>query len=167
MVYERSVRRYRNWYGKLLRFYPKPYRERFGEGMEQTFSDLCRERKEAGGGLFGFTLWVFVETSAAIIKENIIFIIMHNKNIIRIALGTAFILMIPLVAMQFTDEVAWDLADFVIIGALLLGTGLMYELITRKVSNIKHRSAIGVALVVALLYIWAELAVGIFTNWGS
>jgi hypothetical protein len=51
---------------------------------------------------------------------------MQNKNIIRIVLATAFILLIPLLAMQFTDEVAWDLADFVIIGTLLLGTGLTY-----------------------------------------
>lgn len=71
MAYEYLIRRYRNWYGKLLRFYPKPFRERFGEGMAQTFNDLCRERKEAGEGLFVFVLWVFVETSAAIIRERI------------------------------------------------------------------------------------------------
>jgi hypothetical protein len=78
MAYEYSIRRYRNWYGKLLRFYPKPFRERFGEGMEQTFNDLCRERKEAGKGLFAFALWAFVETSAGIIRENIGGIMMQN-----------------------------------------------------------------------------------------
>ena len=52
MAYEYSTRRYRNWYAKLLRLYPKPFRERFGEGMEQTFNDLCQKRKEAGEGLF-------------------------------------------------------------------------------------------------------------------
>ena len=88
--------------------------------------------------------------------------ITQNKNIIRTVLGTAFILLIPFLAMQFTDEVAWDLADFVIIGTLLFSTGLAYELITRKVRDIKHRVAIGVALVVALLLVWADLAVGIF-----
>jgi uncharacterized membrane protein len=62
-------------------------------------------------------------------------IIMRNKNIIRIALVTAAILAIPLVAMQFTDEVDWGLSDFIIIGALLLGTGLMYELIVKKIGN--------------------------------
>jgi hypothetical protein len=62
--------RYRNWYAKLLRLYPKPYRERFGEGMEQTFNDLCRERVKAEKGLFSFALWTFFETSAAIIREN-------------------------------------------------------------------------------------------------
>lgn len=89
-------------------------------------------------------------------------IIMRNKNVIWILLATALILMVPLVAMQFTDEVNWDLADFVVIGTLLIGTGLLYELASRKVSNIKHRVIIGVALVVALLLIWIDLAVGIF-----
>ena len=67
---EPSIRRYRNWYAKLLRLYPKPYRERFGEGMEQTFNDLCRERVKAERGLFSFALWIFLETSAGIIREN-------------------------------------------------------------------------------------------------
>src|SRR4029077_16900076 len=38
-----TTARYRNLYAKLLRLYPKPYRERFGEEMEQTFNDICRE----------------------------------------------------------------------------------------------------------------------------
>jgi hypothetical protein len=70
MAIEPRTRRYRNWYSKLLRLYPKVYRERFGEGMEQTFNDLCRERVKAGKGLFSLALWVFVETLAAIVREN-------------------------------------------------------------------------------------------------
>jgi hypothetical protein len=69
MANERTIARYRRWYRKLLRFYSRPYRERFAEGMEQTFNDLCRERAGAGG-LFRFVLWMFVETSAGIIREN-------------------------------------------------------------------------------------------------
>jgi hypothetical protein len=38
--------------------------------MEQTFNDLCHERVKAGRGLFSLALWVFVETLAAIIREN-------------------------------------------------------------------------------------------------
>jgi len=86
--------------------------------------------------------------------------IMQNKNIIRIVLGTAFILLLPLLAMQFTDEVAWNLADFAVAGALLIGTGLMYELAARKAGNIAHRAAVCVALAAALLLVWINLAVG-------
>jgi hypothetical protein len=67
MASEPSMRRYRKWYAKLLCYYPKDYRERFGEPMQQTFNDLCRERRR---GLFGFVLWMFAETAAGIIREN-------------------------------------------------------------------------------------------------
>src|SRR5690606_17156867 len=66
-----ATARYRQWYAKLLRFYPKLYLERFGEGMEQTFNDLCHERIKAGDKLFGFALWTFADTVVGIIKENI------------------------------------------------------------------------------------------------
>src|SRR5258705_12330090 len=57
MAIESRTRRYRNWYSKLLRLYPKAYRDRFGEPMEQTFNDLCHERVKAGRALFGLALW--------------------------------------------------------------------------------------------------------------
>jgi hypothetical protein len=71
MTYEPpSVRRL---YKKLLRLYPQGFRDQLGESMEQTFNDLCRERYEAGGGLFGFVLWAFTDTLAGIIRERITF----------------------------------------------------------------------------------------------
>ena len=70
MASEPLIRKYRDRYAKLLRLYPKPYRERFGKAMEQTFNDLCRERAKTERGLFGFALWTFFETSAAIIREH-------------------------------------------------------------------------------------------------
>lgn len=81
---------------------------------------------------------------------------------IGLALVTALILMVPLVAMQFTDEVNWSLGDFVVAGALLFGTGLVFMLAARRTRNIEHRAAIGLALAAALLLVWAELAVGVF-----
>lgn len=161
MVHERLIRRYRCWYAKLLRLYPRPYRERFGEGMEQTFGDILRERSVEARGLFGPALWMCAETSAGIIRENITFITMQ-KGIIRVALGTALVLMIPLVAMQFTNEVNWDETDFLVMGALLFGTGLTYELLARKMKDTTHRMILGIVLLGALLLIWADLAVGIF-----
>lgn len=70
MASEPLIRRRGNWYAKLLRLYPKAHRERFSEGMVQNFNDLCRERLQAGRGLFTLTLWVFAETLASIIREN-------------------------------------------------------------------------------------------------
>ena len=88
-------------------------------------------------------------------------IIMQNKNILFIALAVALILLVPFIAMQFSDEVAWSPFDFAFAGALLLGTGLAFELISRKSSTIAYRAAVGVALVAAMLLVWINLAVGI------
>jgi hypothetical protein len=84
------------------------------------------------------------------------------KRIILVVLAAALILLVPLLAMQFTDEVAWDLADFAVAGALLVGTGVIYVLSARMVSNARYRVVLGLALAVALFLVWAELAVGIF-----
>ncbi|WP_199305974.1 hypothetical protein [Pseudanabaena sp. FACHB-2040] len=158
---ERLIRRYRYWYAKLLRLYSKPYYERFGEGMKQTFTDLLRERAEGGRGLFGYALWLFVETSAGIMRENITSIIMQNKNIIYLALGTASILLMPLIAMLFTNQVVWDLFDFIVAGTLIFGTGLAYELVAKKGGTMAYRVAVGIALAAAFLLVWMNLAVGI------
>jgi hypothetical protein len=87
---------------------------------------------------------------------------MQNKNLLYIAAGTGLILSIPLIAMQFTDEVDWNLFDFVIIGSLLFGTGLLYEILTKNVKDSTHRVAIGFVLAFLLFLVWAELAVGVF-----
>lgn len=88
--------------------------------------------------------------------------IIQNKRLIVIVCAVTLLLLIPLIAMQFTAEVNWTLPDFVVAGALLLGTGLMCELVMRKVKKIRHRIAICAVLLIALLLIWLELAVGIF-----
>ena len=87
---------------------------------------------------------------------------MENKRLKLILLFITFLLFIPLIAMQFTNEVDWTPFDFIVAGILLLGTGLIFNLVVRKIKNIKYRIAICVALLIVLLLIWAELAVGIF-----
>ena len=74
----------------------------------------------------------------------------------------AFILAIPLVAMQFTSEVDWKLLDFIVMGTLLTVTGLAIELVARNVKTTTWRIGISIAILILLLLVWAELAVGIF-----
>lgn len=74
----------------------------------------------------------------------------------------AFILLIPLIAMQFTTEVKWQLGDFVIMGILLLTTGVSIEILTRIVKSAQLRVAFTLIILLILFLIWAELAVGIF-----
>ena len=87
---------------------------------------------------------------------------MKNKRLIGIVLTVVFILAIPLTAMQFTNEVDWKLPDFIIAAVLLLGTGLLCELVLRNVTQTKYRIIICGAILAVLFLIWAELAVGIF-----
>lgn len=84
------------------------------------------------------------------------------RSAIGLTLVAACILLAPLLAMQITDDVVWGLADFAVVGALLFGAVLMYELAARKVRTIEHRAAVGLALVAVLILVWAELAVGVF-----
>ena len=84
-----------------------------------------------------------------------------------VALATAFILLVPLLAMQFTDEVAWGVFDFAVAGALLGGTGLIHQLAARKAGNIAYRAAVGVALAAAFILVWLILAVGVIGDTGD
>jgi len=87
---------------------------------------------------------------------------MKNKRFIGILLTVAFLLSIPLIAMQFTNEVNWSLSDFIIGGALLLGTGLLIEVVARNVKSTKSRTGLVIAILLVLCLVWAELAVGVF-----
>jgi hypothetical protein len=84
------------------------------------------------------------------------------QDLRRVALVTLSILLVPLVAMRFTSEVNWTILDFVVAGFLLGGTGAAYVLLSRRTRKARMRFAIGAALLMALLLVWAELAVGIF-----
>jgi hypothetical protein len=88
--------------------------------------------------------------------------ITKNKRLTGIVLTVAILLSIPLIAMQFTDEVDWSPFDFVVMGVLLLGTGLICEFVMRKVKKTSYRIALVGAVLITFLLIWAELAVGIF-----
>lgn len=87
---------------------------------------------------------------------------MKNKRLLVILAIIVTLLLIPLIAMQFTNEVNWELNDFVVMGIMLLGTGLLIELVLRKVTLAKNRFIICGFLLLLLLVVWVELAVGIF-----
>jgi uncharacterized membrane protein len=90
-----------------------------------------------------------------------------GKSLLVVALVTAAILMIPLVAMEYTTEVLWTGTDFIAAGMLLVLTGLVLTFALRKFRTTQSRLvALGV-IGLGFLYCWAEMAVGIFTNLGS
>lgn len=92
-------------------------------------------------------------------------LLMENRAFGWVSVATLVILLMPFIAMQFTKEVDWSLADFMVVGTLIFGMGCLFVILARKVQ--KHRIVLGIIILAATLYIWAELAVGIFTNLGS
>ena len=79
-----------------------------------------------------------------------------------VAWGTAAaLILLPLVAMQFTHEVNWTAADFAFAGALVIGVGVAYELAVKLTGSRVYRSAVAVALAAAFVLIWVNGAVGI------
>ncbi|MDB5743172.1 MAG: hypothetical protein JWR68_1487 [Polaromonas sp.] len=75
--------------------------------------------------------------------------------------SAAGLILLPLFAMQFTDEVKWSPQDFGFAVAMVVGVGAAYEMAVRMTSNRAYRVAVGLALAAASLLIWANAAVGI------
>ena len=172
MSSDRAIGRYRRWYARLLRLYPRPFRDRFAEPMAQTFTDLARERSQAGRarGLIGFVAWAFAETSAGIVRENVTHMLLQTDAIVRWVAITAAVLAIPALAMVLnigipdpgsgTEAVNWGPMDFAIIGLLVLSFGLLYEYASRRPGNVMHKAAVGIAVLAGFGLIWVNLAVG-------
>lgn len=101
----------------------------------------------------------------ALLKKNIMITRTNNANNTRLIVILSVVtclLLVPLIAMQFTNEVDWGPFDFMIMGILLYGTGLSCELVLRKVKETTHRIIICGVILFALFLTWAELAVGVF-----
>lgn len=87
---------------------------------------------------------------------------MKNARFSIILLLAGALLLLPLIAMQFTSEVVWTASDFIIAGILLFGTGLILELVCRKTSSVKKRVIYCGIILGAFFLVWIELAVGVF-----
>lgn len=85
-----------------------------------------------------------------------------NKRLLTIIAFAATLLLIPFIAMQFTNDVNWSLSDFLVAGVLLLGTGLLIEGVLRTVKTKSKRLLLIGAVLLVLVLVWLELAVGLF-----
>ncbi|MDE2179037.1 MAG: hypothetical protein KGJ50_12145 [Xanthomonadaceae bacterium] len=96
----------------------------------------------------------------------------NNRVFAWLALATGISLLVPL-ALQLTIGTGvdkqgfnWRLSDFAVMGALIFVTGSVFVLAARKLAR-KYWWTLGIAVALGFLYVWAELAVGIFFNIGS
>jgi hypothetical protein len=97
-------------YRKLLSLYPRAFRERLGESMQQTFDDLYNERKrQTEQGVFGFVLWMFIETAIGIFREHLLLI--SPGDVMQTMLKTlgssaliSFLLILPFMIMEVVNR---------------------------------------------------------------
>lgn len=83
---------------------------------------------------------------------------MLQNGTTRVGLITAAILAIPLIGRW-----PWGVFDFVIMGALIFGTGMMLDYVIRSVDK-KYRVLAILAVLGVFFLIWTELAVGAVTQ---
>ena len=75
--------------------------------------------------------------------------------------GIAVLLAAPAIAMRYTTEVNWTAFDFAFAGAILIGSALLIELVVWRARSVAYRAGVGLALLAAVLMVWAAGAVGI------
>ena len=153
MAREHQLLRYGRWYARLLRLYPKPFRERFRESMEQTFCDMCSAHASTGRGLFGFALWLWVETVGGIMNEHMGLLIVRHNGIVRATLVTVGVLLIPLWGV-FYGGWNWPWLAFVRWGAIVFSFALTYQLVVKGMRNKAYRFAVGLAVTTAFVLTW-------------
>lgn len=157
MAADPALRRCLSCYAILLRLYPRQFHRRFGEGMIQTFQDLCRERRNAGRPVFWFALRLYFETSFAIAKERSSQMTPMRKTVLRVALAALALLMVPLVASRLVDGWNWPPGAFVFTYVLFFGTGMAYALISRRMNAWAYKAAVALALVAGFVLGWSAM----------
>ena len=83
-----------------------------------------------------------------------------------VLLITCGLLLIPLIGMQFSNDIHWTLSDFITMGALLLVVGALLILLARKLPKRQFQMA-AIVVFLGFIYVWTELAVGVFFLFGS
>ena len=85
----------------------------------------------------------------------------HNKRLVLILASALSLLLLPFIAMQISSEINWTTLDFVVMGVLLLATGLLCEMVMRMKKSIKTRVILCSVVLLVFLVTWMELAVGL------
>ena len=82
-----------------------------------------------------------------------------SKTVMYMVIAAATLL-VPFVAMRFTEEVEWGIGDFALAWILIFGALLTFNLISGKTKG-TYKAAVGVAVTTALFLIWMNLGVGL------
>ena len=86
-----------------------------------------------------------------------------RRSLPRLALAVGLLLLIPAVATQISTEMNWGLEDFLAAGVLLFIAGAIYLLVAQHAKSRYGRATVALVVLLVLAFVWAELAVGIFS----
>lgn len=164
MSRESTLRRYSWWYSRLVRLYPKPFRERFGDEMVRTFQDMCGDAESHR--LIHVVVRAFIDTACHLLREHVMKALIENRRAVVIMIVMLVVWSLPLVAMKLTDGMNWGIEDFVVFGLLLTGIGVAAEWSLRTFRSTTERLAVGLAITTGAMIILSDLAVGIIGNEG-
>lgn len=167
MPRECELHRLRHEYARLLRLYPKPFRERFAESMEQTFSDFCRANASSGRDLTGLALWLYIDTVGGIVREHLRVLFVRHPSIIRAAWVTLGVMVIPSVGALCIDDWHWGWRGFGVVGAFVFGTALAYQFAVRGTGNKSYRWAMALAVATALVLAWNNFVLAVDVRLGN
>ncbi len=160
----RAVEASRRAYRVLMRAYPKDIRERYGKEMVSCFSDACRDevRNTGAKGLAAVWIRTLPDLIFTALKERST---MLNRNtyraVVGVALAAAFLLAwmdLAVSTIEEPDSLAW-MAPIGFFAIPVIGAVIAYK--ETKTHGTAYRAAVGVALAVAFLLAWVNLAVGI------
>jgi hypothetical protein len=132
--------------------------------MEQTFGDVCRTHASTGRALFGLALWLCVETVGGIMSEHMRLLAVRRNSIVRAALVTAGVLLIPLWGNTYVDGWNWPWYTFVFAGTVVFCAAITYQLVTKTMSNAAYRFAVGLAIATAFVLTWMNWILTIDVN---
>lgn len=85
-----------------------------------------------------------------------------NKRRLVLISFAAVLLMIPAIAMQFSNEVHWTILDFGVAAILLFGLALLLDILLKKFKTTKKRLLSIAIILIIFILLWIELAVGLF-----
>jgi len=84
--------------------------------------------------------------------------LMISKSSMYMVLAiTCIVLLIPLTAMLFSNEVNWGIGDFLVAGGFLFLFGYVYKVLTQGSVKIIKNIIIRVIVLGALSFIWVNL----------
>jgi MFS family permease len=93
--------------------------------------------------------------------EHIRLLSLRHKSVVRAALVTLGVLLIPLCGTLYVDDWNWGWRGFAVAGAFVFGAALAFELAIRGMSNKAYRFAMGLAVATALVLSWSNFVLAV------